>query len=565
MDEVDSIAGGNRGDAGAAGQIAASSINTLLQLMDGVNKKNNVVVIAATNYPQNLDPAFLRRFLYQIPIDLPTVDDVFKMLNLLISKHIKKFRTITSIQNTRDITCKGQKKVTVDDCVRKLNSTGCGAQIEIDPLGWKNDKVAGAMISEVLTKEQLNGFAGTCVSKKFSGSDVARLFTSVTKRAARMALTSGKFLKTQTTGGVEVAYSLNCMDVATRMGVVTDKSSLITMHTAKSGMGYDFVDINGVKYQNIRDDFSFQIPMRSDCDAMYIFHDYSNQKVSFLFQYNATIIPSFVADTSVASTTPQDDISDTLSSSNAVSNALKEAFESKGATAKIPMITFLSTKTYEYANNGSWGSTLWNWLRGAYTITGLEKGKTENTDLLLGYVHVPPTEDDPDAHNFEFFAPHFYVDDVLKAFIGEHVFQIEDDVTREEICTNYLHTIQEAYNTKKGGPIGSNDTDNFRDKRFELKKSDFITTIKEVVVPVGNQLDTTLPNVGVTPTSATVSPSVAPVARTCEEMEKENLIFVNWDFSPIHFMRALEYDVKSSYNPKDYSKFDKWRKGDTTA
>ena len=88
MDEFDAIAPDRNTDKSG---LAANSVNTLLQMMDGINSKQNVTVIAATNYPWNLDAAILRRFDTQILVDVPDEGDILELLNMEM-KNIIKFR-----------------------------------------------------------------------------------------------------------------------------------------------------------------------------------------------------------------------------------------------------------------------------------------------------------------------------------------------------------------------------------------------------------------------------------------------------------------------------------------
>ena len=59
LDEFDSIAKSRDNDPTG---LAANAVNTILQMMDGIESPDNVAVMAATNYPWNLDTAILRRF-----------------------------------------------------------------------------------------------------------------------------------------------------------------------------------------------------------------------------------------------------------------------------------------------------------------------------------------------------------------------------------------------------------------------------------------------------------------------------------------------------------------------
>ena len=85
MDEFDAI-GPNR-DTDTTG-LAVNSVNTLLQMMDGVKSFQNVAVVAATNYPWNLDAAIIRRFDTQILINLPKENEIKTLLNMEINRMI---------------------------------------------------------------------------------------------------------------------------------------------------------------------------------------------------------------------------------------------------------------------------------------------------------------------------------------------------------------------------------------------------------------------------------------------------------------------------------------------
>ncbi len=74
FDEIDSIAGQRSGDAHEASKRVVAQ---LLTLMDGFDAKDNIVVIAATNRPDDIDLALLRpgRFDWEIAFPLPNQQD----------------------------------------------------------------------------------------------------------------------------------------------------------------------------------------------------------------------------------------------------------------------------------------------------------------------------------------------------------------------------------------------------------------------------------------------------------------------------------------------------------
>jgi SpoVK/Ycf46/Vps4 family AAA+-type ATPase len=66
IDEFEGLGGLKKGDP-----MMTLSVNTLLQKMDGMSSCPGVSVIAATNFPWNLEDAILRRFTNRVLIDLP--------------------------------------------------------------------------------------------------------------------------------------------------------------------------------------------------------------------------------------------------------------------------------------------------------------------------------------------------------------------------------------------------------------------------------------------------------------------------------------------------------------
>jgi cell division protease FtsH len=84
IDELDSI--GRRRGAGLGGghDEREQTLNQLLSEMDGFQANQNVIVMAATNRPDILDPALLRpgRFDRRITVDLPTMKDREEILKI---------------------------------------------------------------------------------------------------------------------------------------------------------------------------------------------------------------------------------------------------------------------------------------------------------------------------------------------------------------------------------------------------------------------------------------------------------------------------------------------------
>ena len=84
IDEIDSLAR-SRDEDDSAG-VQASATNTLLQMMDGFTRLNDVIVMAATNYPWQLDDAVLSRFQDKIYVRLPDTPTIIGLLKYNIGQ-----------------------------------------------------------------------------------------------------------------------------------------------------------------------------------------------------------------------------------------------------------------------------------------------------------------------------------------------------------------------------------------------------------------------------------------------------------------------------------------------
>lgn len=95
VDEMDGI--GRRGSGSISGGESELNriINRMLTEMDGFDTKSGVIVIGATNHPENLDPAMLRagRFDMEVAVSLPTVIEREKLFDFYASK-IPKLGTL---------------------------------------------------------------------------------------------------------------------------------------------------------------------------------------------------------------------------------------------------------------------------------------------------------------------------------------------------------------------------------------------------------------------------------------------------------------------------------------
>ncbi len=100
IDEIDAI-GRARGKSAIsnANDERESTLNQLLTEMDGFDGNNGVIILAATNRPETLDPALTRpgRFDRRVPVELPDL----KGREAILAVHAKKIKTEPDIDFTR--------------------------------------------------------------------------------------------------------------------------------------------------------------------------------------------------------------------------------------------------------------------------------------------------------------------------------------------------------------------------------------------------------------------------------------------------------------------------------
>lgn len=95
VDELDAI-GKTRGNAIQSNEEREQTLNALLVEMDGFDSNTNVIILAATNRPEVLDPALLRpgRFDRQVVVDRPDVKGRLEILKV----HVRKVKIDPNIK-----------------------------------------------------------------------------------------------------------------------------------------------------------------------------------------------------------------------------------------------------------------------------------------------------------------------------------------------------------------------------------------------------------------------------------------------------------------------------------
>ena len=193
IDEIDSIARSRSGDTTGIG---SNSVNTLLQMMDGVLSFDNVAVIGATNYPWELDAAVLRRFDTQILLDVPNQEGAEKAVMLEFNKFISLSEKVLESCTRHGIV----KSSNIEEDIEKKNVCG----IECDYQTKKIDKYALAPYNEfdysfIKSRKsfRLMAIVQEMISNKFSYSDISKVMKRAATLTALSSLETGIFYKLQ--------------------------------------------------------------------------------------------------------------------------------------------------------------------------------------------------------------------------------------------------------------------------------------------------------------------------------------------------------------------------------
>ena len=103
IDEIDAVGRSRFSGWGGGHDEREQTLNAMLVEMDGLESSNGVIVLAATNRPDVLDPALLRpgRFDRQVVMDLPDIRGRRQILDV----HVKKIKTAADVD--LDIVARG--------------------------------------------------------------------------------------------------------------------------------------------------------------------------------------------------------------------------------------------------------------------------------------------------------------------------------------------------------------------------------------------------------------------------------------------------------------------------
>ena len=173
IDEIDSLARSR--DTDDTSGTTSNTTNTLLQMMDGFTALPNVIVMAATNYPWQLDSAILSRFQEKIYVRLPDLGTVQSLLR----HYLKQFYCQTlGIDESSDVFA--AKNTGVDPNVARF-------EIMSKLFGVSDDKLL------VIARKM-------CQPLTYSPSNIRDVCHQALRKSARQAHVNGVFheIKIQT-------------------------------------------------------------------------------------------------------------------------------------------------------------------------------------------------------------------------------------------------------------------------------------------------------------------------------------------------------------------------------
>ncbi|MCE4603050.1 MAG: AAA family ATPase, partial [Desulfurococcales archaeon] len=153
FDEIDSIAPA-RGFRHDTSGVTDRIVNQLLTEMDGIVPLQNVVVIAATNRPDIIDPALLRpgrfdRLIYVPPPDKEARKQIFKI-------HTRKVPLAEDVDLDKlaEIT-EGYTGADIEAVVREAVMIKLREKLEVGPVSMKHFEQALKKVPPSLTKEDI--------------------------------------------------------------------------------------------------------------------------------------------------------------------------------------------------------------------------------------------------------------------------------------------------------------------------------------------------------------------------------------------------------------------------
>jgi SpoVK/Ycf46/Vps4 family AAA+-type ATPase len=190
IDEFDSI--GRDRSADESG-LAANAVNTLLQMMDGVESYKNVITVAATNNPWDLDAALLRRFNEHIYVKLPKFDDIKTLVKREMEDRFKLVETDMNTYCTTTVAKKGVYKTKAQvtkssgtkDLCSKTNTSVFPLDIIDRSYQYDTSESMLAAVSQMAEKHYSNSDVSSVMQKAFNNVSEKCLQLGAWKKVTR--------------------------------------------------------------------------------------------------------------------------------------------------------------------------------------------------------------------------------------------------------------------------------------------------------------------------------------------------------------------------------------------
>ncbi len=266
IDEMDSIAGDRSNDPTG---LNSNSVNTLLQMMDGISSKENVAVIGVTNYPWTLDSAIIRRFDTQILVGLPKIPEVQELLDYEMNSSLNLKKKISNFcENTTF-----DKEETSDNHEKAIS---CGVACTDNSPAEK--LILGEFYKKFIIEyyndnniidpnrlSQVKGIVLKLYNDGFTNSDIARFFRTALRHTGELTIETSLFYNTGLVGDTEKPEKY--MSAVTQMSnekkgielsikilndliIPSDKSSVPVYHDKPPEISV--IEFDGYYYYNIK-------------------------------------------------------------------------------------------------------------------------------------------------------------------------------------------------------------------------------------------------------------------------------------------------------------------------
>jgi SpoVK/Ycf46/Vps4 family AAA+-type ATPase len=194
IDEFDAIGGDRAKDESG---MVANAVNTMLQMMDGLQSFANIVTVCATNFPWNLDAALLRRFSSQIFCNVPQIEDIDKLVKYEMKSRLKIVLDNKQTYCSRKMTKYFEPSKELRQQYKLLDKE---EEAKTDKDFKKRDEDFIKMFDTSFTQDSSVEFR-SCIAemaeKRYSNSDISQMMQAAYNMVAEAALNQSTWIRIQ--------------------------------------------------------------------------------------------------------------------------------------------------------------------------------------------------------------------------------------------------------------------------------------------------------------------------------------------------------------------------------